>query len=152
MSIKSRIVHPGKFVHWCSQGLGICVTCSMSIRHIPCKAPNICSLFWSSPWFSFFKLNTDGLSKENHGHVACEGVFRDWHGQFLGWFCQGIGHQNYAKLSAVIMGVEFAAGWTMLWFESNFASALSYLRSNDHLFGSHLRDEFLLLTFIEKGM
>lgn len=44
----------------------------MSIRHIPCKAPNICSLFWSSPWFSFFKLYTDGLSKENHGHVVRE--------------------------------------------------------------------------------
>lgn len=63
MSIKFGIVYSRKFIYVCSQDLDTWMVCSMGIRAIPSKAPNICPMIWSPHWVFWLTLNNDDLPK-----------------------------------------------------------------------------------------
>ena len=55
------------------------------------KAPRIQHVLWQPSFFSWIKINTDGLAKGNPSPAACGGVFRDALGGFLESFCHSLG-------------------------------------------------------------
>ncbi|KAL6188353.1 hypothetical protein ACLB2K_039746 [Fragaria x ananassa] len=85
-------------------------------------------VLWHPPLSPWIKLNTDGLAKGNPGLAACEGVFRDYQGHFIGGFTTPIGHHNafFSELLAVIIGIElaFQLGWQHVWLECDSTSVV----------------------------
>lgn len=77
--------------------------------------PRIYILNWRPPDFGRYKVNIDGLSKGNPGLSACEGVFRDNIGTFLGSFGISPSVNTACFAEAIILAVELADCWWKLW-------------------------------------
>lgn len=77
--------------------------------------PHIYILNWRPPDFGWCKVNIDGLSKGNPGLSACEGVFRDNIGTFLGSFGISPGVNTACFAEGIILAVELSDCWWKLW-------------------------------------
>ncbi|KAJ1409311.1 Ribonuclease H domain [Sesbania bispinosa] len=67
---------------------------------------------WNPPDLGWIKLNTDGSVNAHHHLVACGGIFRNHHGNFVLAFAQKLAPTSIleAELLAILYGLELA--WT----------------------------------------
>ncbi|XP_058772395.1 uncharacterized protein LOC131646348 [Vicia villosa] len=61
------------------------------ISILPLISPRLVEVIWKPPPWSWIKAKCDGASSHNPGNLACEGLFRDHNGNFVGAFSRFLG-------------------------------------------------------------
>ncbi|XP_042964656.1 uncharacterized protein LOC122298876 [Carya illinoinensis] len=79
----------------------------MEVKHV--KRKNFLLVKWMKPSPGWFKLNVDGSSLGNPGHMGAGGVIRDAKGNLIWAFAKELGYglNNEAELSALYYGLLF---------------------------------------------
>jgi len=90
------------------------------------RVKEIMSVIWKPPTITWVKANTDGSVLNLNS--SCGGIFRDFHGTYLGSFACNIGYGNVfeAELAGLMCAIEYAAShnWYRLWLESDSSTAV----------------------------
>ncbi|XP_004309472.1 PREDICTED: putative ribonuclease H protein At1g65750-like [Fragaria vesca subsp. vesca] len=108
----------------------------------PHRAPRITEVNWHPPLFGWIKVNTDGAWQKTTGKSGYGGIFRDFHGSFLGAFASNLEILNSvdAEVMAVIQAIELAwvRDWEHIWLEVDSIIVLNFLQ-DPHLVPWRLR-------------
>ncbi|XP_042962665.1 uncharacterized protein LOC122296936 [Carya illinoinensis] len=80
-----------------------------SIPFKPVKRQRPCIVKWMKPFPSWFKLNVDGSSLENPGHIGASGLIRNGEGSLIWAFAKELGNEsnNEAELTALFYGLQY---------------------------------------------
>ncbi|KAK2369712.1 hypothetical protein QL285_082828 [Trifolium repens] len=97
------------------------------------RIPVIKEVIWQPPSVNWIKCNTDGASSGNPGNVACGGVFRDHHANFVYAFAEPIGIETayFAELCGVLKAIDIAyeKNWINLWVESDSSQVVAAFKN-----------------------
>ena len=99
----------------------------------PRRTPRIIEVNWIPPIIGWVKINTDGACQHVSGRAGYGGVFRDFHGSFMGAFASNLDIPSSidAEIMAVIQAIELAwvREWKHIWLEVDSTLVLNFLRA-----------------------
>ncbi|KAL6187407.1 hypothetical protein ACLB2K_038806 [Fragaria x ananassa] len=108
----------------------------------PHQAPRITEVNWHPLLFGWIKVNTDGAWQKTTRKSGYGGIFRDFHGSFLGVFVSNLEIPNSvdAEVMAVIQAIEltWVRDWKHIWLKVDSTIVLNFLR-DPHLVPWRLR-------------
>ena len=99
----------------------------------PRRTPRIIEVNWIPPIIGWVKINTDGACHHVSGRAGYGGVFRDYHGSFMGAFASNLDIPSSidAEIMAVIQAIELAwvREWKHIWLEVDSTLVLNFLHA-----------------------
>jgi hypothetical protein len=82
----------------------------VNIHHSTALPLRIVEVIQHPPFYNWLKCNIDGTALGNPGQVACAGIFRNNHVEYIGCFAMNLGVDNalFDEIMRIILAIECA--------------------------------------------